>query len=358
MSDLRAVLLTTDYAPLPGGIARLLGELVGGTEQHVDWQVLCVRAKAERPGDGARARLLEYPVSMLRATRWLRAAGERLVVCGHPYLAAPALVMARMARAPLGSLAYGMELAARRPAHHAALRALRGSDRVVAISRHTAQCVLSLGVPEDRVRVVLPRFRPKWTGMFPPRLRTSNTGLRIVAVTRLSEGYKNIELLLRATRVLGAAGVIERTTVVGGGSRLGALRRNATAFGVGDRFELAGHVDDEQLGAILGSAHVGLFPSRDSIAERGFEGFGLAVVEMAAAGVPVLVGDAAGAVDAADPEWSMLLDADDLRAWVQALEALATDEPRRMAMAEAAFAWAKALDSRATARQILEALRA
>ena len=357
MSELRSVLLTTDYPPLPGGIARLLGELVGGTEQHVNWQVLCVRAETGRRGDGPLPKLVEHSRSFLRSTRWLRAGGDRLVVCGHPYLAAPAVMMARMANAPLGSLAYGMELAALRPAHRIALRALRGSDRVVAISRHTARLVLGLGVAADRVRVVPPRFRPPWAGMFPPQLRAKGEGLRLVAITRLNEGYKNIELLLRATQVLGPAGVIEQTTIIGDGPRLAALRERARSFGVGDRCELLGHVDDESLGAVAGSAHVGVFPSRDSIAESGFEGFGLAIAELAAAGLPVLVADAAGAVDAAVPEWSVLLDADDLRAWVQALELLAADEPRRMAMAEAAFAWAGALDSRATAQQLLDALR-
>lgn len=357
MSELRAVLLTTDYPPRSGGIARLLGELVRGTEHSVHWRVLDIRDEAARQDTGRVARRLESSVSMLRGMRWLRAGDDRLVVCGHPYLATVAVMMARMAKASLGSLAYGMELVPRRPAHHAALRALRHSDRVVAISRHTARCVLRLGVPEDRVRVVQPRFRPSWAGRFPPRCRSEGAGLRVVAVTRLNEGYKNIELLLHLTQVLGPTGVIERMTVVGGGPRLEVIRERARAFGVSDRFELRGHVDDEQLGALVGAAHVGVFPSRDSMAERGFEGFGLAVVELAAAGMPVLVADAAGAVDAAEPEWSVLLDPDDLRAWVRALEALADDEPRRIAMAEAASAWASALDSRATAERLLDALR-
>jgi len=357
VTKLRAVLLTTDYPPRSGGIARLLGDLVLGTEHSVHWQVLDTRAEPTGAGNGRLARLAEGPASMGRVARWLRAGDDRLVVCGHPYLGAAAVMLARGANAPLGSLAYGMELVPRRPAHHAALRALRHSDRVVAISRHTARCVLRLGVREDRVRVVPPRFRPSWAEQFPPRRRSEGTGLRVLAVTRLNEGYKNVELLLRATQVLGPTGVIERMTIVGGGPRLDALRARARTFGVADQFHLTGHISDEQLASVAGSAHVGVFPSRDSIAERGFEGFGLVVVELAAAGMPVLVADAAGAVDAAEPEWSMLIDPDDLRRWVEALETLAADEPRRLAMAEAAFAWGAALDSRATAQLFLDALR-
>ena len=348
MSELRAVLLATDYPPRSGGIARLLSELVRGTEHSVSWRVLDTRAESTR---------LVGTASMGRATRWLRAGDDRLVVCGHPYLAPAALVMARAANAPLGSMAYGMELVPRRPAHHVALRALRHSDRVVAISRHTAGCVRRLGVAEDRLRIVAPRFRPSWAGRFPPRCRSEGAGLRVVALTRLSEGYKNVELLLHLARVLGPSGVVERTTVVGGGPRLEALRERADAFGLHDRFEFTGHVGDDQLGSRLGAADIGVFTSRDSIAEGGFEGFGLAVVELAAAGMPVLVARAAGATDAAESEWSVLLDPDDLRAWVRALEMLAADEPRRRAMAESAFACGGALDSRVIAKLMLDALR-
>ena len=95
MSRLRAVLLTTDYPPRSGGIARLLDELVRGTDDTVDWRVLDVRAESPR----------QVPASGWRATRWLLAvpAGDRLVVCGHPYLAAPAVMTARLARNRSGS---------------------------------------------------------------------------------------------------------------------------------------------------------------------------------------------------------------------------------------------------------------
>jgi hypothetical protein len=73
--------------------------------------------------------------------------------------------------------------------------------------------------------------------------------------------------------------------------------------------------------------------------------------------MPVLVAAAAGAVDAAEPGWSVLLDPDDLRMWVKALRAQFDEEPRRMAMADAAFAWGAALDPATTAQQLLENLR-
>src|SRR5207237_10157416 len=76
MSRLRAVLLTTDYPPRSGGIARLLDELVRGTDDTVDWRVLDVRAESPR----------RVAASGRRATRVLLAlpAGGVLRGRGHP----------------------------------------------------------------------------------------------------------------------------------------------------------------------------------------------------------------------------------------------------------------------------------
>lgn len=355
MSTLRAVLITPDYPPASGGIARLLGDLVHGTQDAAEWRVI---TGVNQPGFVASElrRGMEEPESVLSAVRWLRGGTERLVVCGHAYFVGAALAMARLAGAPVGTLAYGRELLPQRTAHRGALSVLRYSDRVVAISRRTETAVARLGVREERIRVVPPLFRPRWAGCFPPRSRDPQTGLHVVAVTRLSEGYKNLELLLRINQVLPPS-VLARTTIIGGGPRLEALRQRSVALGVADRVEFTGHVDDAALATLMGSGHVGVFPSRDSIAERGFEGFGLVVTELAAAGMPVLIGRAAGALDSFNPAWSMLLDPDDVRSWVVALEALASDEQQRLAMAEAAFTWAAGLDSRETAHRFLASLR-
>lgn len=61
-----------------------------------------------------------------------------------------------------------------------------------------------------------------------------------------------------------------------------ALRERARARGVADRVSCSGAVTDAQVDAALAGAELALFPSR-------YEGFGLAVVEAMAAGVPVVV---------------------------------------------------------------------
>jgi phosphatidylinositol alpha-1,6-mannosyltransferase len=123
-----------------------------------------------------------------------------------------------------------------------------------------------------------------------------------------------------------------------------------------DVVHLPGHLPETEVRAQLATAHVGLFASRSSLAEGGFEGFGLAVHELAAAGLPVLVGAAAGATEASHDPWAAELDPDDLWAWVEAIEALHANETRRREMAAAALSWANAIDPLSSAKSFTGAL--
>jgi phosphatidylinositol alpha-1,6-mannosyltransferase len=166
----------------------------------------------------------------------------------------------------------------------------------------------------------------------------------------LREGYKNLELLIRLCAVLHPIGLVERLTIIGGGPRLGALREKAAALGLKDVVHLPGHLLEDDVRAVLATSHVGLFASRDSMAEGGFEGFGLAVHELGAAGLPVLVGTSAGAAEAAHNPWARLLDPDDLWEWVEAVDELYSKEDQRLAMGAAALAWATEIDPIHSAR--------
>jgi glycosyltransferase involved in cell wall biosynthesis len=115
------------------------------------------------------------------------------------------------------------------------------------------------------------------------------------------------------------------------------------SLGLDDLVDLVGHISDAEIPGVLACSHVGLFASRQSLAERGFEGFGLVVHELAAAGLPVLVGDAAGAPDAALEPWARLVDPDDLWAWVEAVEDFFANEERRLALGDSALRWAAAI---------------
>ncbi|CAB4887298.1 unannotated protein [freshwater metagenome] len=349
----RALLIALDYPPVGGGISRLLESWCVDTA-GVEWLVVTTSPGATRSGL-RRTTPIRFTGDLIAGVRWLRQADRRIVVAGHPYVTAAAVAAAVPARASSAALAYGGEMTARSWKPRLALRAMRSADAVIAISQHCAELVEQLGVRRDRIRIVTPRLTPPWLAETVSH-RGPADGLRLVAITRLNEGYKNLELLIRLCAVLKPLGVIDELTIIGDGPRLEALRDKALQLGVGDTARLPGFVPDSALADVLARAHVGLFPSRDSVAEQGVEGFGLAIHELAAAGLPVLVGRAGGAVDAAIEPWARLLDPDDLWSWVSAIEDLYSREDMRRELGQAALSWARATTPHASADEFSAAL--
>lgn len=350
----RALLLALDYPPCGGGISRLLESWCVDTPD-VEWFVI-TRSKGPSSERLRRATLRSVLFDVIAGVRWLRGGGDRIVVAGHPYVSIAAAALAVPARANSAAVAYGGEMTARSWKPRVALRGMRGVHRVIAISEHCAGLIEQLHVPRGRICVVTPRLAPPWIAE-KASLRDGNRGLRLVAITRLNEGYKNLELLIRLCAVLQPIGIVDRLTIVGTGPRLDALRRKAEQLDVGTTVVLPGFVSDAALAELLTTAHIGLFPSRDSIAEQGVEGFGLVVHELAAAGLPVLVGRAGGAVDAAVEPWAQLLDPDDLWSWVAAIEHLYSHEDMRRELGNAALSWARATDPTGSAVAFAAALR-
>lgn len=350
----RALLLALDYPPATGGIARLLDAWTLDTDV-MEWRVITT-APGRRSERVSRATVRSIlPVAARDGARWCRQSEQRVVVAGHPYLSGLAVAAAGVMGARSGCAAYGLELVPHDAKHRLALAPLAAIGSVIAISGHSASLAVRAGARRSRVSVVRPRIRPPWMASAAPH-RPPDRGLRLVTLTRLSEGYKNLELLLRLVAVLRPLGVVDRLTIIGDGPRRRALEEKAVALGVGDVVDLTGHLPDEDIERLASDCDVGLLASRDSTAERGFEGFGLVVHELAAAGLPVLVGAAAGALDAAVAPWARLLDPNDLWCWVKAIEELYADEAARLSMGEAALDWVLATDPLESAREFGRAL--
>lgn len=103
----------------------------------------------------------------------------------------------------------------------------------------------------------------------------------LVVVGRLLS-HKRVDLLLDAVAILRDAGRLVTTRVIGNGPQLGELQARVEALGLMDFVDFRQHVDtDQHLYAMLKAARVAVFPS-----ER--EGFGIAVLEALACGVPVV----------------------------------------------------------------------
>jgi glycosyltransferase involved in cell wall biosynthesis len=362
------MLVTPHFAPERGGVPRLLSTIVASSGSVAEWRVVTTaQAPLQEPGaeggidQGAlvtRTATTKGLISAALQTRgWLRPSSDDRVVCGHPYYMPVAVAIAELLRVPVVGLAYGRELVPTKAAHRVALSALRACRTVVTISERSAREVAARGVSAERIAIVHPVLPPVWN-VQTPRRRNTNDMLRMVMVSRMAEGYKNFELAIRVAGILGRAGVVESLTIIGDGPRRSALEDFGDSVGSTQYLRIVGSIHDEAFSDLLATMHVGLFPSRESAAEGGFEGFGLVVHELAASGIPVVASAVAGALDALNPAWAIGVDPDDVHAWVQAVERLGADESARAALSHAGLAWGQSIDVGSTARQYCEAIAA
>jgi glycosyltransferase involved in cell wall biosynthesis len=230
--------------------------------------------------------------------------------------------------------------------------AVRRAKIVVVPSESTAKDLAEL-LPASRGKV---RVVPHGIAPLPEpspgaveRMRARVKGPFVLHVGTI-QARKNVDLLVRAVRLLRAEGVAHRVVLAGrrgwkGERAFAEIARDDTAIWLGE-------ASADDLAALHALADVFCSPS-------GYEGFGFTVAEAMAAGVPVLasrnsslpevVGDAGVMLDALTPE-----------AIAAALRPLLADPARRAALAAAGraraatFSWERAAES--TVRAYRDAL--
>jgi phosphatidylinositol alpha-1,6-mannosyltransferase len=333
------LLLTFDFPPMGGGIARMMGELAkryppgalvvstgsypGGTE---------VDATFRNPVDriatpSRRLRTLQgLVVWSRRATALARSVQPEFVWCGNFKPAGyPARWVRERVGIPYGILVYGTDLLLLqdRIRHSAmkwrAARTLIGSAAVlVAISQWTrALCcsVLSqLGFREGEIDVrTLPlgtdpdHFRPGVESSVARARYGLGEGRWLLTVARLA-AHKGIDTVLHVLAALRHEHPSLRYAVVGSGPKLAELEALAGSLGVADRVRFLTNVPDADLPALYNSAEIYLGVSRPVALM--VEGFGISLSEASASGIPVIGGSSGGIPDAVrDGETGLLVDA-------------------------------------------------
>lgn len=182
--------------------------------------------------------------------------------------------------------------------------------------------------------VDLNRFRP---GPDDPALRArlGLGGKRVIAFTGRLVPHKGIDGLLRALPRLPPDVTL---LVIGRGPRLAQLEAGSRRLRVEDRVRFCADVSDDDLPAYLRLAELFVFPSQNRL-----EGFGLAVAEAMAVGLPVVIADMPGVREVIEPgREGVLVEpllVDDL---ARKIEDLLDDAPRRQQMGAAARARAEA----------------
>lgn len=364
--DMRpTLLLAFNFPPLGGGIARMMGELalryppgdlvistgrLAGSEKsdptfpHTIDRV-GIRATRLRTLNGlclwtARAG------SLARRTRPAFAWCDVLKPAGYP----AAWLRARQGL-PFGVVAHGTEFLLldakiRRSAFKrwTASRMLAGCSVIVANSRWTAELarsvIESLG---DRAASVAVRVVPLGTtpshfrpGLDPRPVRHKyglDGGPWILTVARL-DYHKGIDTVIRGLPTIRAAHPTARYAVAGVGIRRGHLERLISELGLADAVRLLGFVPDEELPALYNAADVFVLDSRRF--DLLVEGFGIAIVEASACGLPVIGGRSGGIPEAVrDGETGLIVDPEAPAAVAAAINRLLADGELRRRMGAA-----------------------
>lgn len=303
---MRLLLLAVDFPPARGGVQTMLGELAAGLTRSARIRVVTPAAPGDRAWDARHAyavrRSLAGPGPLARLGALQAVALDEclrhrpdVIVCGHILLGPWCRLVGAGLRVPYVALAYAYELRAPRRRSIARL-ALRGAAHVVAISEFTGAAVRAQGVEAARVTVIHPGVDAGGTPV--PASPLPSSERIILTVGRLVDDYKGHDTVLRALPLILARVPEARYVVVGDGPLRPALERLAAALDVARAVHFTGEVSDAERDAWYARCEVFVLAARESAADGGAEGFGIACVEAGLRGKPVVAGRSGGLPDA------------------------------------------------------------
>ena len=354
----KTFLLTDEFPPLVTGVARLMGEiarryprgeLLVSTGQHRD------SLETDDRFPGAMIDRLPLSRKALRSFAgllfWSRHVAG-LARTHKPRFAwtdsiRPGTYPAKWAHERVGMqygvLVHGGDLLKELHAiHHAPFARkrsrglLRAAAAVVANShwtREQAQKVLrELGLDPlaERVKVVPlgtdpEQFRPGIDSR-EVRARYRLDGPRWALTVARLEPYKGVDTALRAVARVRQEGIDLHYVVVGTGKQRDSYKKLAETLKIADAVRFVGAVPDGDLPALYNAAEVYLGVSRKDKGTR-VEGFGIALAEAAACGLPVIAGRSGGLAEAVqDGETGLVVDPENSEAVVAALGRVLGDQ--------------------------------
>lgn len=354
-----SLLLGFNFPPHEGGIARMMGEMARRYPPYTLLVSTGAYADSSNSDDDFLQRIDRVPVRAkrlrtvnglvrwtIRADRLARRHRPRFTWCAELKPAAyPARWLHRRYGIPYGVFTYGAELLLldqklrrSRFKHWTGRQLLEGASVFVAISQWTAdytrRILSELGLPRqaDTVRVVPLGTDPE---QFQPGVSTTHIrrtyglagGPWILTVARL-DWHKGFDTVIRALPAVRAIHPNVRYAIAGVGEARPYLERLVADLQLGDAVRFLGFVPEADLPALYNAADVFALVSRRY--DLLVEGFGIAVMEASASGVPVVAGREAGLIDAVrDGETGLLVDPYCAAALAEALNRLLADAALR-----------------------------
>jgi phosphatidyl-myo-inositol dimannoside synthase len=331
-NGMRILLVTWNYPPKIGGMEMMLSELVAGLSDSIGVQVLAPTGvetnherdvlRTSRPG------LLPFmSEAVLKGRRAL--IGERydLILSGSALTAPVALLLGRLSRLPVASIAHGLDVVYPHWLYQLAARAfLPQCDLIIAVSEATRQEILQRGVKEERIEVIhsgisLPEFSAE-PDLGPITEELELTGRRVVLSAGRLAKRKGVVEFVRFSLPYIVAQVPETLLLVAGGNPTDSLHHRqdiqseiqaeVERLGLHSHVRMLGRVDRQKLIQLFFASDVFILPAIEIPGDM--EGFGIVLLEAGAAGKPVISVRLGGIPDAVCPETGILVEPD---AWEQ-----------------------------------------
>jgi phosphatidylinositol alpha-1,6-mannosyltransferase len=318
---LRILAISTDYPPQHGGIATLSHATV--TQFHElghDVHVIATTDSPEKAAEFDRVqpfptirtpdRLVFRELALLWSIRRELAEFKPDVVWSAVWFPAAVLVsyLARPGRPKQTVSAYGAEILPYQDGWRQKLKArlgflrtrvFRRADVIFALSRYTREQLLALGAPESKVVISPGGVGDEWFTI--TRSPSADSFPILLTVARLDEN-KGHDMVIRALpAVLKQYPTLVYRIIGPGAENWPHLAELARSCGVENSVIYSGLVSKEELRKAYSEATIFVLASRE-ISGQLVEGFGLTLLEAAAASIPTIAGNSGGVPDAIEDQ--------------------------------------------------------
>jgi phosphatidyl-myo-inositol dimannoside synthase len=366
------LVITWNYPPRRGGIEYLVSNLCAGLRQKHSVQVITAHARSA-------CRFEEYvfraplpgliPFSLYALWRGaillLRSRGISVIFGGSVMVTPLVLILARLFGRKAVVQAHGLDVMyASRVYQGICVRWLKFCNRIVANSRYTAFLVVQKGVQQELIWVIPPGVHPeRFAGSVNLEALKKEFGLRntqiILFVGRLAKrkGVKEFiekSLLKVVNNVPNACLVIigdnPSESLTHRDDALSEIRDVISKMNLQARIRLHGSASDDELIKLYQACDVVVLPALAKTHD--VEGFGIVLLEAAAAGKPAVATRVGGIPDVVeDGKTGILVEPGDYEQLADAAIALLRDGRRRLIMGECAqrrvqekFCWEKIIN--------------
>lgn len=346
---MRHVLVTIDFPPSRGGVARYYEHLVAALPPGtVDVVAPKARGLEQEPTPRGmrvyRRTLLSrflWPrwLPLLFHMAWLVLRGYRSFWVGQVLpVGTAALILHTVFRIRYLVLTHGLDVTSPVPgSRRARLRnaVLRSAWLVTANSEYTKQQLRSCGVPEEKILLLQPgcSFRGDEADTLSVqalRERLDLSGKRVLLTVGRLVQRKGIDTLLHALASFVPAQANFCSLIVGDGPERAQLEKLAAELGLRATVHFLGDVDETTLPALYALCDAFVLTPHAPSDSRDPEGFGIVYLEANAFGKPVVGTKTGGVPDAiVEGATGLLVPPDDPKALAETLQNLLRDEALR-----------------------------